>query len=40
MTEIRDLTDLFFLFPDEPTKGVEPNDQSKTLPNPLLYCNA
>ena len=29
MTEIRDLTDLFYLFPDD-TKGVESNDQSET----------
>ena len=33
MTEIRDLADLFFLFPDtdEPTKGGDNNDESKTV---------
>lgn len=39
MTEIRDLTDLFFLFP-EPTKGDEPNDQTSSNHNPCLHCNA
>lgn len=30
MTEIRDITDLFFLFP-EPTKGDDNNDESKAI---------
>lgn len=39
MTEIRDLTDLFYLFPNE-TKGDEQNDKGKAVPNPCLYPNA
>ena len=40
MTEIRDLTDLFYLFPDEPMKGGEQNDKSKTIRNPCPHYNA
>lgn len=40
MTTIRDLTDLFYLFPNEPTKGDEPNDQTTTNDNPCVHRNA
>ena len=33
MTEIRDITDLFFLFPDAPMKGGDNNDESKAIHN-------
>lgn len=42
MTEIRDLTDLFFLFPENtyPTKGDEPYEQDETDYDSCLHCNA
>lgn len=40
MTEIRDITDLFYLFPNTPMKGGDNNDESKTIHDPCVYHNA